>query len=492
MKQKPYAPFAILFIFLLVSLACSAPATRTAIPTQVPPTQPHPTKAPPTEAPLATKAPIAPKPTEEVEKPTETSAQPVERPQAGLQVVSVSGYKDEFDTFHVVGEVLNGENKALSEVELTIEIKDASGNSLLRNDSEELVDSLTFSPMLGTLLSGQSSPFEYTLDSSEGMPDKYDVTVTGQHTAEGKPGQVEIRSARLANDSYGTYYITGELVNTSDKPVEIHTLAGALLDQDKKIIATDWSSSHAAYLEPAGSKGGLDRSPFSISIDKEEENLKEWQTYIDAEQVDPEDIYDVEVNIVKDYFDDYGHYHLVGTVKNNSGDMLHVALVGGLYDKDGVVLDADSEGLLLDLPGGETLPYDLSGFYSLNENKDIADLLDHYTVQIDPYGTYQSLFEVVTLKSTGDTVEKDGATWTIKGEITNDSGKALTSETVVAAVYDAQGKEVGLDWDFVFPPENAEEIAANANLPYEISIDLDPKEDASGYTFKIFAQGDVK
>src|ERR1041384_8461487 len=79
---------------------------------------------PPTKAPPPTKA----------EEPTEAVST------SDVEVVNLTTYKDSLDYFHVVGEIHNGTQKALTSIELTIAIKDADGKSLLKDDSDNVVD----------------------------------------------------------------------------------------------------------------------------------------------------------------------------------------------------------------------------------------------------------------------------------------------------------------------------------------------------------------
>ncbi len=361
--------------FLFPALACSLggaiPASKTVSPTTVPPTQVN-LQAPtivPTAAPAATQPPSqAPTAVAAATSlPAGTPVRATSLPPAApippvLQIISLSSYKDSSNNFHVVGEVINGEDKPLTSIELTITIKDASGKTLLKDSSGKTVDSLTFSPMLSTLLPGKSSPFEYFLTSDAGVPDTFDVKITGQNTADMQTASLEIQNAQVKAGANDTVYLTGDIVNKGDKPVQIYNMAGSLLDKGKKVIAAAATSTYSSYLLPAGDSANEDRTPFAIAIDNPGSPVASYATYLEADQVDPQPDNPLKVDITNNYFDDTKQFHVVGTLTNNGSQTLHTFLVGGLYGKDGTALDADYTVTPIDIQPGQSLPYDISAF----------------------------------------------------------------------------------------------------------------------------------
>jgi hypothetical protein len=509
--------FLIVFLsFLFPALACSlgsaVTASKTPAPTAIPPAQVNtqaPTTAPgvpsafPTAIPSAVGTAVIPttlgtsqgaiKPPSEAPTavPAATS-RPAGTPlPAVLQITSLTSFKDSSSNFHVVGEVFNGEDKPLTSIELTISILNASGKTLLKDSSGKSVDTLTFSPMLSTLLPGRSSPFEYFLTSDAGVPDKFDVKITGQNTGDIQTASLMIQNAQMKVGANDTVYLTGDIVNKGDKPVQIYNMAGALLDKDKKVIAAAATSTYSAYLQPAGDSADEDRTPFAISIDNPGSPVDSYATYLEADQVDPLPDNSLKVDITNNYFDDTKQFHVVGTLTNNSSQALHTFLVGGLYAKDGTALDADYTVTPIDIQVGQSLPYDISAFGNVNNNADEAALVDHFTVQVDRATTFHSSFVAVSLNTSKDVVDKSAnTTWQFTGQIANTSGKALTDETVIVAVYDAKSALVASNWTLVSP--KGDSIAPGETSPYELSVYLDPSADLSSLTYKTFVAGEVK
>jgi hypothetical protein len=502
--------YRLILAVMLLALAACGPAATTAAPTQVPPTattvpptvpptaSPPPTAVPPTKVPPTAVPPTAtPTPLPPTAVPptvTPTPRPPTATPEAGLHVVSFTTYTDSSKFFHVAGEIKNSDKKILSEMELTIVIKDAAGKTLLKDNNDKAADSVTFSPMLSNLAPGESSPFDYSIDANDVKPDPKSVSVevTGQHTSSITRAAVKIQHAQMAASGSDTFEVSGEIVNQSDKPVEIRDLAAALLDSKGKVLSADYSMEYAIYLLPTGNADHRDITPFYLSIPNPGAKPANYKTYLDAEEVQPADTYPVEVALTNNYFDTNDNFHIVGTATNKSDKTLTIQLVAGLYDKDGVVLDAYSISSPVNLAPGEVMPYNISTFNNVNYNAEAAKRLDHFTVQVDDYFTFPSAIETVALKSSGDKVTKDDSAkeWTVTGKVTNTSSKSLSGEIVMVQIFDAKGKLVAVDYTWISP--TGDSIAAGETGSYSVTVPLSPNADTTGYTFKTLVKGEVK
>ncbi|HEX7567312.1 MAG TPA: FxLYD domain-containing protein [Anaerolineaceae bacterium] len=489
MKPKFLLFVLTLALLLLVLAACSA---STPSPTTVPPTV-APTLAP-TTPPTATSAPTKAPPTAVPPTPTSKPLPPTATPQAGLHVVNFTSYKDSSGSFHVVGEIKNSDKKILTQMELTIEIKDASGASLLKDKNDKAVDSLTFSPMLSNLAPNESSPFDYTLNAGASTPDakSVKVTVSGQNTSDVTRAAVQIQNAQMVASGADSYLVSGEIVNKGDKPVEIHDLAAALVDKNSQVISTDTSMNYAIYLKPAGDQSKLDTTPFYLRVNNPGTKPADFKTYLDAQEVEQPVSYAVKVDITNNYFDDLGAFHSIGNIINKSEDILTTQIVAGLYDKDGVVLDAYSTSSPVNLAVDEVMPYDISTFENVNGSPDEAKRLDHFTVQIDDYFTFPSSIETVPLKSANDKTAKNDTNteWTVTGQVANNSSKNLSSVIVMVGVYDDKGNPVAVNYNYISP--SGDSIAPGDVNSYKVVVVLDPKADTTGYTVKTLVKGGVK
>jgi hypothetical protein len=492
MKNNRLISLLVALSFLFPALACSlagAISTQSSASPTVTPAQAASPKAAaqvPTTAPTAKQSPTQ----SQTAAPTEPPLHAGAPPPATAEITSLSSYKDAGGNFHVVGEIKNDEKSPLTSIGLTLTIQDASGNSLLNDSSGARVDSLTISPMLDTLLPQQSAPFDYLLSSDAGVPDKYDVKISSTNTGDMESASLVIQNAQMKAEAGGMVYLTGEIVNKGNTPVQIYNLAGALLDKDKKVIAAASTYNLSTYLLPAGDKYQEDHTPFSIAIDNPGNPIS-YTTYLEANQVEPRGASHLDLNIINNYFDGNDRFHIIGSLTNNSDGPLSTFLIGGLYAKDGTVLDADAAVTPIDIPAGQSLPYDISDFGNVNNNKDEAALVDNFTVQVDRSATLHPSTESVALKTSNEQLDKSSdPTWQLNGQITNTSNKTLSKETVMIAVYDAKNELVASDWTVITPASGS--IAPGETSSFNLYVSLDPKSDRGSLTYKTFAAGDVE
>ncbi len=422
-------------------------------------------------------------------EPPVTNPPVTEPPVGALEILSTSSFTDQYGGFYVVGEVMNNADTPVSNIELSIQLTDAAGASLLQDDTGAVTDSLSFFPILWTIAPGESTPFSFWFDTTAGMPANYSVAVSSYDVSEANRGQLQSQNVQIVEDDYGDYILTGELVNLSDQWVQIWGLAGGVLDDANTVLSTDWTGTYTAILAPAGNEANRDHTPFSVSFPVPQIEATQWSLWWDADIATDVIDYGLGVGVTNTYFDEFGSAHLVGTVENYSDTALTTTLVGGLYAEDGTVLDASYAFLPLAIPPGDAVPFDISYFGSVNYSADQAALVATFTVQFDPWSTYPPLYSSVALSPTGETVQKLGSTWTVAGNVTNTTDQNLIGFTIVVVVYEPSGTLVAMGYDYVYPDTDV--FAPGAGGAYEVYVYFDPAVDTSGYTTQTFVVGDV-
>lgn len=429
-------------------------------------------------------------PTATSRPPVDTLSKPPAQPPANaLEVHSISAFTDSAGGFHVVGELLNNSDVPLTSVELFVEIHDANGASLLRDENGSVAPNLTFYPMLYTIGAGETSPFLYYFDATTGgTPATYNVTVSTFTAADTKRGDLKVENVQMVDDGSGYYYLSGELVNLSNQWVHIYGLAGGVLDDSNTVLSADWTTTYTTLLPPAGNSGDRDRTPFVVSIPVPSGNVTQWKTWWDAEIATDVTDYDVRVEVTNSYFDAYRSVHLVGFVTNHADQPLHSMVVAGLYAEDGTCLDANYAFLPIALQPGKSVPFDVSYFGNVNYNDGQAALVSTYTVQIDPWNTYPPFQPSVDLTGSGETVQKDSGTWTVSGNFTNSSTKNVNGVMAVVMVYDAQNNLVAVGFNYSNP--SGDFYAPGSGDTYNVYIFLDPTADTSKYTIQTVIVGD--
>ncbi|MFA5873281.1 MAG: hypothetical protein WC832_04885, partial [Anaerolineales bacterium] len=251
----------------------------------------------------------------------------------------------------------------------------------------------------------------------------------------------------------------------------------------------DSTGTYTTELAPTGDALGRDRTPFEISLPNPGGSTQ-WSLYWDVDVTDSVTDYPMGLTLTNGYFDQYGSFHVVGWINNNSDQPLDSLVVAGLYGADGTVLDASYSFLPVPMNPGVPLPFSISSFGSVNYNPDQAALVSTYSSQFDTWYTSPPSNEFVDLVATDGTVQKDGATWTFDGSVSNTSGRNLSGATVVVMVMDGQNKLVAMEYTSINPTGDA--IAADETNTYSVSVYLDPAADATGFTTTTLVVGDVK
>ncbi len=406
-----------------------------------------------------------------------------------LSITSTNAFTDSYGTYHVVGEVVNNTSAVISSIELAVEIKDASGNSLIKDDAGNITANAKVSPMLYSLAPGEASPFEYSYETSQGTPASYNVTISGQQSGTVNRASLNVENVQLIDDGQGWYYLTGELVNTGSKWAHINSVAGAVMDDASQVLSADWTATYATELAPAGDVAGRDRTPFEINFPNPGGATK-WHVYLDADVTDNVIDYPLGVTISNTYFDQYGSFHVVGWVANNSTNLLDSLVVAGVYGTDKTVLDSSYSFVPIPIKPGANGAFSVSAFSSINYNPNQASLVSTTSIQADPWFTYPPTNDVVDLTASGETVTKNGATWTFDGNVINSSDKSLSGATVVVTITDAQNKLIAMEYTSISPSGDA--IAPGDSNTYSVSVYLDPKADTNGFTTSTVVIGDVK
>lgn len=403
-------------------------------------------------------------------------------------VTDVFGYQDTggfFSYYHLVGNIYNGTDTAVTQVELTISIKDASGQALLKDDADNPVDTVVIHPLLWTIQPGQSAPFAYLLNMEEGKPETYEASVADFVPTDAKEVKVEVQNDQMVKGDDGTVYIVGELVNLGETAVELNTMAGAALDSDQHVVAANSYAAMAGYLAPAGDASGNDRTAFRISMSGPVPTVKIWAVYLDAEPVRTEKAPNLELSEPRIYLDEEGYTHLVGSVTNKAEGTVEVLILAGLYAADGTVLDADSAYLPYALEPGQSVPYHFNNFSGVDNVLDQSDKLDQAKVRV--VSALSNSYKHVSLESRNETQEQTGGSWHFSGEAVNNSGQRLSWATVVVAVYDHQGQLLATEDTDVYGENSI--IEPQEATAYQLDLDMPASVDPAKVTVKTYIQG---
>jgi hypothetical protein len=431
----------------------------------------------PTATPLTAVDPTAPpapttvpEPTAAAVEPTAVSAEPtasIDTVVVGdeLAIVATNSFLDYFDTFSVVGLVTNGTDRTVDNIEIEVELFDANGNSLY-------VD-MTYADLF-YLAPGETSPFTFRLFEDITGIDSYVATIVGQSSGEVERAFLDIENVSINIDDDEEVYISGEIFNNTGQPAEINDLAVALFDANGALLSADTFSVSVRYLDPGES------GPFRIGVDGPvgiSTALGSHQFYIDAEVSSPIAGSGIEISEATNYQDAFGNVHLVGELTNTGSDALNIRLVAGIYDGQGMVLDAAYFDIPMSaLVPGQTTPYDFHFWGPLDYVDGVEDLAERYTIQVDGYWTWMPDVEIFPLAVGAGEVDYGQFDATATGSVTNNSGGPIDTIVTVITLRDTTTNEVvATGTDFYFADD---ELADGGAIDYEAYLSppdgLDP------------------
>ena len=489
----------ILFSFVLIAvlMACSMGGDKTTQePTREEATAEMPTEESSAEAPTEeSTSPLKPTKSSGLIFPTKVGSSQGGSGSSGgsggssgkLEVINPTFYVDTYDATHIIGMVQNNSSQMVSYIELNLEARNADGKTLLKDGNDAAMESTTIYPMLTNLFPGESSPFESILYLENETVASVNVTVASSYEGDETRLNVSVENTQLLNLGDGDYYLTGEVVNQSDEPVVMHNMAGALMDANNQAAAVNHAYYYSHSLAAAGNKDGMDRSPFIIGFNgPADSNLTEFQVFLDP--IQPFEDYPIEMNVSLShfYFDEYGSLHLVGVVENKGLTVQSGTLVAGVYDANGIVLDAGTDYVGFYLEPNTSIPFDANSFSIIYWNDELVNRADNYTVQVDPYYSDEPYGQVVPLETFTITENLNGSYWEFSGELTNDSGKELGWGVAVVAVYSGDTL-VGASNAFFYPSSGS--IPVGGTEPFNVYLSLDPNLDFNSLTYKVFVQG---
>ncbi|MEN8173101.1 MAG: FxLYD domain-containing protein, partial [Chloroflexota bacterium] len=345
-------------------------------------------------------APTAPpsNPTAVVPSEVPPTAIPTQAPApSGLNVTEITFFQDDFDNWVVSGLVTNNTDRAIDNIEIEITALNASGDSIYA----EVVTATLYATSPNEI-----SPFDTTIWEELPDLDHFTGTIVGQSYAEVERGEIDIRGVVFTISDDGSYaHVSGEIANNGDEPVNINSLAGAIFDTGGNLISTNGSTDLVRFLYPG------ETSPFRVSIaapPTRRGEISDYVLYTDVRLDSEEDDYEISFLEEYNFVDGEGNVHLVGELRNDSDISLNISIVAGIYDADNNVFDADTLSLALySLDSGETLTYDFDGWEPLNDTLDLLDQADNYTVQWDPYWTWESSTDYITISTSNDAYEYD-------------------------------------------------------------------------------------
>jgi hypothetical protein len=412
---------------------------------------------------------------EHVENPDASVTLPIQTPV--LEVYKINSFTDSFGTYRVIGLVRNNSDQVLDNLEVEVAIFDPDGN---------LLHSEVIRTLLYTLAPGESTPFSLRVLSA--LPEARDVfgTAVSSGPTDLKRRIIETRNSVVTIDDYGNVHVTGELFNNTKDPVQINGLAAVTFDQDGGLLTADSFSEGSHYLDPGES------GPFRVTMTGPAERITEigeYHIFVDSEAAPPQDYLDLNFSEPQYYYiDGFDSFHLIGEITNNTNKSLTIEILAAVYDEAGNVIDVASTHLPLNtLAAGSSLPYDFNTWGPLNTKAGLVDSAVKYSVQWDPYWTFQSDAKSIDLPTTDEKYTVEGGYAIFEGSVENDSGNLLRDAVVIVSLVDARsGQILAMDYESYF-----DELPNGQTFNYRIEVEIEPNLDFETVKIVIVAKGEL-
>jgi len=399
--------------------------------------------------------PAAPEPTETpTSEPTETPATNPDDVEVGI----TNAYQDSFGEWIVVGLLTNAASYAVGDIEAELEFFDEAGQSLLIQPFYAAGTGLAPSDTLA---------FSLNIKDDLSTMDRFDVNILQLSRLEMNYAPVDLIGGVMHQTENGMVFITGELLNNLDQPVQIDRVTASAFNEGGELIYVEDCHVCVRYLGPEGT------GPFQMIMYGAPDEVggpTDFQMHISAVSVSPLETYEVGFSEAElTYTDNLGFFHVLGDIQNLSDESLDIRLLATLYDADGNAFDATTYDLALStLSSGESVPYDVR-FGGLSKGLDLSSAAS-WVLQLDPYGTRVVEGASVELSTSGDEQTYADGLGAFTGEVINDTGQALQAVVVLVGLREpGSGQVLGMGNTYIMG-----EFPEGDSAEYAIDIILEP------------------
>ena len=383
-----------------------------------------------------------------------------------VPILNVHWFKDSAGAWRVMGEIENKSNLVIGSLGTGVETRTKFDRQADQGED------VTANPL--DLKPGEEAPFIAWIDRTIPNFDHFEVEVADCYLAQpAQRSQVDISSDKVTVDSAGQAEVTGEVVNPGTQTVLVNGLMAAVYDSKGSMISADYAQVTPRYLAP-GERGAIrvmvELPPGSGAAISSHKFFMDVlvQAAASAQTLDPAK----DVQILSHYTDSGGHFHLLGQLTNSSTKPVMTALQAGIYSTaNSQLLDAGQYVTWVPLSPGETLPFDINNWGTLNNLPEALSGEEtniNVSVRLEPFLSWNTNTPPVKLLLLTPTqsIENDMAIFS--GQVKNDSQNSITTGLVLMVIKQkADGKIVAV---------------GNVQLPI---TDLVPPGAVMGYALKL-------
>jgi hypothetical protein len=360
-----------------------------------------------------------------------------------VPVLNVHWFKDSQGAWRVLGEIENQSNQVIGSLETGVETRTKFDRPA---DQGEDVPAYPLN-----LKPGEDAPFIAWIDRDIPNLDHFEVEVADCALAEeDQRSHVDIRRDTVSVDITGQAEVTGEMVNPGTQTVLVNGLMAAVYDRKGSMISADYAQVTPRYLAPgerSAVRATLELPPGAGAAISSHQFFMDVLLQDAAAALPLDPVKDVQ--ILSHYTDASGHFHLLGQLSNSSAKPLMTAVQASVYTADKRnLLDAGQYPTWLPLAAGQTLPFDISDWGTLNNPPKTltgADANIQVSLRLEPFLSWNSATPAVSLALVGPTESIENGTASFSGQVKNDTNSGISSGLVLMVVKQkADGKIVAV------------------------------------------------
>jgi len=158
----------------------------------------------------------------------------------GISLKNVVDYEDDLEYLHIIGEVVNNQDKAIEYVRIVVALYDQSNNIL---DTDFSFSDVQIIPPYG------KSPFDVTFTGGSSGVANYKLETEGRETNP-LPMGLQLGRPRIFTDDLGYVHVVGEVRNKGDTTANYVKVNGILYDSSKNLIGVDFTFTEFSDIYP--------------------------------------------------------------------------------------------------------------------------------------------------------------------------------------------------------------------------------------------------
>jgi hypothetical protein len=361
-----------------------------------------------------------------------------------IDITDVSWFQEPDGAWRVVGMMHNNSSEPIAKVLI---------GALTKKKDDELVypdgpKGETIGAYPSHLLPGEQAPFSAWIQRE--IPGLDHFSIDKKLCVIADPAervQLRERGGQVLVDDNGLAQVIAEVVNPGSQTALVNSMMAGIFDSSGKLITAIDAEVAPRILAPGES--GPVRVTLALPPDGAA-RLKSYKLYMDALVTEPPSkLLDAQtdVQVHAQYFDDAGHFHLVGQITNAGTAPLMVSVQATVYadlDKAAVV-DADFVNSLIPLAPGEVMPFDLTNWRVINGKTGPAKALTKnaaVALRVEPFHTWATTASVAPLTVIAEPPTFTGQEATFTGTVKNETGRNVMLGTVTVALRDKVGGEL--------------------------------------------------